>query len=78
MAGPFPATVVADPEAQLNWDALALLINNGTSAPLRLVAGAVTDAAFNPAPVDGTLGLDTVNLRLYARIAGAWHYVQLI
>lgn len=52
----------------------------GDPAPAaRTVAGAVSDASFPAArpPADGTLAIDTVNLRLYARVGGAWHYTAL-
>lgn len=43
--------------------------------PARTVAGAVSDASFAPlVPPNGTLGIDTTNSRLYARIGGSWQY----
>jgi len=45
---------------------------NQPNAPLRLVAGKVSDASFTHTPVDGTLAVDTTNKRLYVRVAGAW------
>ena len=38
--------------------------------PLAQVAGAVSDAAFSTVPLDGTLGIDTLNKRFYLRENG--------
>ena len=40
-------------------------------------AGAITDADFVTIPPDGTIAIDTVNSRLYVRIAGTWKSVGL-
>ena len=45
---------------------------NQQNAPLRLVAGKVSDASFTQIPVDGTLAVDATNKRLYVRVAGSW------
>ncbi|MDH6130751.1 hypothetical protein P3T37_000118 [Kitasatospora sp. MAA4] len=50
---------------------------NQPSAPLRLVAGPVSDASFTHTPVDGTLAVDTVDKRLYVRVGGAWLWSAL-
>jgi Right handed beta helix region len=47
--------------------------------PVRVNAGAVTDASF-PAtrpPVSGTMALDTTNNRLYVRVGSVWKYSAL-
>ena len=50
---------------------------NAANAPLRLVAGAVTDASFSHTPVDGTMAVDRTNKRLYVRVDGAWVWTAL-
>jgi hypothetical protein len=44
--------------------------------PIREFAGPVSDASFpaNRPPANGTLGIDSANRRLYARIGGTWSY----
>lgn len=52
----------------------------GTNAPnpaLRQVAGPVSDASFQRTPANGTLAVDTVNGRLYARVNGVWKSAPL-
>lgn len=49
------------------------------AGPVKLVAGAVTDASF-PAvrpPASGTIAVDTTNNRLYAKVGGTWKYAAL-
>jgi hypothetical protein len=50
---------------------------NFQNAPLRLVAGPVSDASFAIPPLDGTLAVDTTDKRLYVRAGGAWLYTAL-
>jgi len=50
---------------------------NFQNAPLRLVAGAVSDSSFLFPPLDGTLAIDSTDKRLYVRLGGAWHYAAL-
>ncbi|MEV6041767.1 glycosyl hydrolase family 28-related protein [Nonomuraea sp. NPDC052116] len=45
---------------------------NQPNPPLRMVAGAVSDASFTHTPVDGTLAVDSTNRRLYVRVSGKW------
>ena len=45
MSGPFPATIVADPEAQQNWDALTLLLPLGKAQILQAGSGLALAAA---------------------------------
>ncbi len=45
---------------------------NQPNPPLRMVAGAVSDASFTHTPVDGTLAVDSTNRRLYVRVGGKW------
>src|SRR5690606_2049671 len=47
--------------------------------PVLEVAGPVSDASFPAArpPANGTLGVDSVNRRLYARIGGTWSHQAL-
>jgi polygalacturonase len=41
------------------------------------VSGPVSDASFPQTPANGTLGVDTLNKRLYARSGGTWSYTSL-
>lgn len=41
----------------------------------KVVAGAVSDGSFTGTAVNGQLGVDSSNGRLYFRYGGAWHYV---
>ncbi|MFB9629442.1 glycosyl hydrolase family 28-related protein [Nonomuraea helvata] len=45
---------------------------NQPNPPLRMVAGAVSDASFTHTPADGTLAVDSTNRRLYVRVNGKW------
>jgi hypothetical protein len=50
---------------------------NQPTAPLRLVAGPVSDSSFTRTPPDGTMAVDTVDKRLYVRVGGAWLWSAL-
>lgn len=46
--------------------------------PLAQVSGAVSDSAFSTVPLDGTLGIDTLNNRFYIRDnGGTWSFVPI-
>lgn len=50
----------------------------GANSPLNQVAGAVSDAAYSATPIDGTMGLDTTNRRLYLRENGGnWNFIPI-
>jgi len=52
--------------------------NFAANRPLAQVSGAVSDAAFSTAPLDGTLGLDTLNKRFYIREnGGTWSFIPI-
>ncbi|HJS83598.1 MAG TPA: hypothetical protein VJ742_12265 [Nitrososphaera sp.] len=45
---------------------------------IKTKAGAITDSDFSPfTPVNGDMGLDTTNNRLYVRSGGTWRYAAL-
>lgn len=53
-------------------------VKGDVTPPLRTAAGAISDATFAPlVPTDGTMGIDTTNKRLYARISGTWSYTAV-
>lgn len=52
-------------------------VNNAPNPPLRLVAGAVSDASFKHTPVDGTMAVDKTNDKLYVRVNGTWRSAAL-
>ena len=50
----------------------------GANPPLLLSSGSVTDGAFATTPLDGTLAVDTLNKRLWARqSSGTWARIPL-
>lgn len=51
--------------------------NFASYAPLRQVAGAVSDASFTKTPLNGTLALDSTNGLLYSRMASVWSPISL-
>lgn len=73
MTLPLKAPVVADPEAQLNFEQIADQL-----APFVVVNGPVSDSSFATKPADIAFGVDTLNGRLWVRYpGGAWHYTVL-
>lgn len=64
-----------NPSSVALWSGVpATLVSN----PVKEVAGAVSDASFDSAPLAGTLAVDSTNGRLYVKYkSGAWHFVAL-
>lgn len=57
------------------------LVSAGSQGPagngvVKIKAGVPTDADFTT-PVDGTLAVDSVGLRLYVRVGGVWKSTAL-
>jgi hypothetical protein len=50
---------------------------NDVMKGMRMTGGAPVDSYWQAAPPDGTLYLDTMNQRLYVRVAGVWKSTAL-
>lgn len=51
-------------------------VDNGAVVPI--VAGAISDASFGGVvPLNGFVGIDSANGRIYVKYGGNWHYVAL-